>query len=114
LVRRGLVAALLMAGAVVLAGCSATIIADHMPTATGGLPEGAPQRPAEPAPYPAVHDLPPKRESIVLTDEEQKRLEDDLIAARARTSGAAGKPSSSKPSDSKPSDSKPAGSARNP
>jgi len=109
LVRRGLVAALLMAGAVVLTGCSATTVADHMPTATGGLPEGTPQRPAEPAPYPAVHDLPPPRVNTVLTDAEQKMLEDDLKAARARTSGAAGNPS-----DNKPSDSKPAGSARNP
>jgi hypothetical protein len=101
LARRALTAALLLAGGVILAGCSAGTIADHMPTAAGGLPEGMPQRPATPAAYPAVHDLPPKRDSTVLTDEEQKKLEDDLIAARNRTSGAAAA-------------TKPAGSARNP
>jgi hypothetical protein len=100
LARQVLLAALLVAGGVILAGCSAGTIADHMPTAAGGLPEGTPQRPVTPAAYPAVHDLPPKRESTMLSDEEQKKLEDDLIAARNRTSGAAA--------------TKPAGSARNP
>jgi hypothetical protein len=90
----------LLAGAVILAGCSASTFADHMPTAAGGLPEGTPQRPATPAAYPAVHDLPPKREDTVLSYEEQKKLEDDLIAARKRAAGAAGV--------------KPAGSAANP
>src|SRR6476661_5041667 len=67
-----------------LAGCSA-MIADHTPTALGGLPEGAPQRSARPSAYPAVHDMPPRRGSVVLTDTEQKKLQDDLIAARNRT-----------------------------
>jgi len=67
-----------------LAGCSA-MIADHTPTALGGLPEGAPQRSARRSAYPAVHDMPPRRGSVVLTDTEQKKLEDDLIAARNRT-----------------------------
>ena len=97
--RRVLAAALLVAGAVILTGCSVGTIADHMPTAAGGLPEGSPQRPATPAAYPAVHDLPPKRENTVLTDDEQKKLEDELVAARNRNSGTAAKP---------------AGSARNP
>src|SRR5712691_12880957 len=100
LARRILTAALLVAGGAMVAGCSAGTIAEHMPTAAGGLPEDMPQRPATPAAYPAVHDLPPKRENTMLTDEEQKKLEDDLIAARNRTSGAAA--------------TKPAGSARNP
>ena len=56
-------AAMLLAGAAVLAGCSATTVADHVPTAIGGLPEGAPQRSADPPAYPAVHDMPPKRNS---------------------------------------------------
>jgi hypothetical protein len=42
--------------------------------------------------------LPPPRDSAALTDAERKKLEDDLVAARKRTEGAA----------------KPAGSARNP
>ncbi len=82
-----------------LAGCSASTIADHLPTAAGGLPDDAPKRPAIQAAYPAVHDRPPVRESATLTADEQKKLEDDLAAARARV-GAATNPA--------------AGSARNP
>ena len=91
LTRRTLAAALLLAGAALLGGCSATsnYIADRMPTAAGGLPEGTPQRPETPAAYPAVHDLPPPRTDTMLTPDEQKKLEDELIAARARTAGAA-------------------------
>jgi hypothetical protein len=89
---RFLAAAALIVGAVSLAGCSAgSMMADHMPTAAGGLPEDAPQRPTKPSAFPAVHDLPPPRGSTVLTDAEQKKLEDDLIAARTRT-GEAAKP----------------------
>jgi len=84
--------AMLIAAAVGLAGCSAgSMVGDHMPTALGGLPEGAPQRATKPSAYPAVHDMPPPRGSTVLTDAEQKKLEDDLIAARTRT-GEAAKP----------------------
>ena len=81
-----------MAGAMGLAGCSAgSMIGDNMPNALGGLPESAPQRATKPSAYPAVHDMPPPRGSTVLTDAEQKKLEDDLIAARTRT-GEAAKP----------------------
>jgi hypothetical protein len=95
--RRVAAAALLFAAALILPGCSVGTIGDHIPAAVGGLPEGTPQRPAE-QPYPAVHDVPPPRNSAALTDAERKKLEDDLVAARKRTEGAA----------------KPAGSARNP
>jgi hypothetical protein len=80
-------AALLAVATVVLAGCSS--VGDHLPTAAGGLPEGAPARPTNPAAYPAVHDVPPPRPQSVLTDAEQQKLEDDLIAARNRAAGAA-------------------------
>ena len=87
-----LAAAALIVAAAGLAGCSAgSMMADHMPTAAGGLPEGVPQRPTKPSAFPAVHDMPPPRGSTVLTDAEQKKLEDDLIAARTRT-GEAAKP----------------------
>ena len=85
--RRALVAALLFAGALILTGCA---VGDHMPAAVGGLPAGTPQRPATPAAYPAVNDTPPPRSSTVLTDEEQKKLQDDLQAARKRTANPAG------------------------
>jgi hypothetical protein len=90
LTRRAGAAALLLAGGLILVGCTGSMIGDNMPTAVGGLPESAPQRPANPPSYPAVHDQPPARSQAVLTDEEQRRLEQELIAARERT--AAGKP----------------------
>jgi hypothetical protein len=98
---RILVAASLVAAAVLLSACSASTIGDHLPTAIGGLPEGTPQRPATPAAYPAVHDLPPKRDDTMLSYEEQKKLEDDLIAARTRAAGAAGVPADKAAADSK-------------
>ena len=97
--RRALVPTTLLAGVLLLAGCAAATIADNMPTAAGGLPEGVPSRPTTPTPFPAVHDMPPPRATTVLTEDEQKKLEDDLAAARKRAAGAAGKPtgSASKP-----------------
>jgi hypothetical protein len=55
-----------------------------------GLPEGAPARPAGEAPYPAVHDMPAARNSVTLTNFEQKKLEDDLAAARDEQQSKAG------------------------
>jgi hypothetical protein len=82
-------AALVLAGAVILAGCAASTVADHMPAAVGGLPGDAPKRPETPPPFPAVHDTPSARAETTLTAAEQKQLEDDLIAASKRASGAA-------------------------
>src|SRR5262249_23843810 len=89
--RRALAAAL-AAGAVVLAGCSAgSMVADHLPNAVGGLPEGTPQRPTTSTPYPAVHDMPPPRATTVLTDAETTKRERDLAAAPTRAAEAAAK-----------------------
>ena len=82
--RPALAAALLTVASVILAGCTVGNLGDRLPTAAGGLPENAPPRPATPAAYPAVHDMPPPRPENVLSDEERKKLEDDLIAARKR------------------------------
>jgi hypothetical protein len=82
--------AALISGASVLAGCSGgSTVADHLPTALGGLPEGSPQRPTSSSAYPAVHDMPPPRPITVLTDAEQTKLEGDLVAARNRAAEAA-------------------------
>jgi len=81
-VARAFAAAALFTSAVMLGGCSSTI--DHIPTAIGGLPEGVPARPAEPPPYPAVHDMPAPRGSTPLNEAEKKQLKDDLIATRTR------------------------------
>lgn len=58
-----------------------------MPASIGGLPEGAPERPAQPPAYPAVHEIPPPRAARMLDDEQQEKLEKDLSAARDRQEG---------------------------
>jgi hypothetical protein len=85
---QGVLLPALLAGTLLLAGCAASSIADNVPTAVGGLPEGAPARPQTPAVYPAVHDMPPPRATNVLSEEEQQKLEDELAAARKRAAGA--------------------------
>jgi hypothetical protein len=74
---------MLLAAALAPAGCASSI-ADRMPTAIGGLPENAPQRPQTPPAFPAVHDRPPQRSSTILSGSEQKRLEDELAAERGK------------------------------
>jgi hypothetical protein len=85
------------------------MIADHMPTAIGGLPEDAPARPATQAAYPAVHNMPPTRSAKPLDDVQQKQLEDDLVAARNRYGGS---PDSATATGTTPNPK--AGGARNP
>src|SRR5262245_37448703 len=112
--KRVVAAALLLAGALALGGCSAGSLTDHIPSAAGGLPEGAPQRAASPPPYPAVHDMPRPRDSAVLTEEEQTRLERDLARARDRLSGQGGSAGQDSSASKAGSTAKPAGSNRNP
>jgi hypothetical protein len=69
-------------------GACASTVAD-LPSQVGGLPAGTPERPAQPPAYPAVHDMPPPRSAIVLTEEERKKAEADLVALRARQEKAA-------------------------
>jgi hypothetical protein len=84
-----LVWAALLSATMSLAGCAGSTVADHLPPATGGLPQNAPPRPSAPGEYPAVHDMPPARTSTVLTEEEQRKLEQELIAARKRVGSGA-------------------------
>jgi hypothetical protein len=103
-------AALTACATALLCGCSSgSMIADHMPAAIGGLPEDAPERPATPAVYPAVHNMPPSRASTPLDTAQQKQLEDDLVAARNRYGGSPDAPSATG-TTANPK----AGSARNP
>jgi hypothetical protein len=84
--RARLVAAALAACATApLAGCGA-MIGDTLPAAVGGLPAEAPAR-ATPAAYPAVHNMPPSRNTEPLSTDQQKQLEDDLVATRNRYGG---------------------------
>src|SRR6266511_4134641 len=63
----------LFAAAGFLGGCSAgSTVADHLPTALGGLPEGTPQRSNTTSAYPAVHDMPPPRPTTVSTNAERQ------------------------------------------
>jgi hypothetical protein len=86
------VAALAVFVATTLSACSSTMFSE-MPTAVGGLPAGAPDRPATPAAYPAVHDMPPPRDDVVLTNAQQKKAQADLLAARDRQTKRSGAPS---------------------
>ena len=70
-----------------LSGCSPGPIIDKIPADIMGLPAGAPARPETPYNYPAVHDMPPDRASVPMTDEEQLRLERDLANERDRQEG---------------------------
>jgi hypothetical protein len=79
---RRLMAAGVLSLAVALCGCASTM--ESLPTALGGLPEGTPGRPDVQPDYPGVFTTPPPRSNTVLTDEERKKVEADLTAARER------------------------------
>lgn len=84
----------------VLAACTTAQI-DQIPQNVGGLPEGAPVRPAVQPDYPAVHDMPPPRAQPLLDEEGQQRLERDLANARKRQSGQAVKQPAAKTGQSR-------------
>ncbi|HVY00631.1 MAG TPA: hypothetical protein VHA55_12670 [Pseudorhodoplanes sp.] len=88
------VAALL--GAVLVGGCAGTV-GDSIPADLGGLPADAPARPTTPLAYPAVHDMPPPRPVRMLDEEQQEKLQKDLIRARERQESH--RPTPKKPSD---------------
>lgn len=67
--------------ALTLGGCSTSAI-DSIPNWAGGEPVGAPQRLATEMQYPPVNDRPPSRETKVVTEEEQAKIERELGAAR--------------------------------
>jgi len=71
--------------AIGLAGCG-SISEKFRDTAAAlpgvGLPAGAPERTAQPVAFPAVHDVPPPRNSVTLTNTEQAQMERELVSAR--------------------------------
>ena len=85
--RNRFVAVLTLAAAAALCGC-AEISQKFAATASQlpgiGLSPDAPERSAVEGAYPAVHDMPAPRNSVMLTDVEQQKLEDDLTVARDR------------------------------
>ena len=84
-----MVAAALAVAAPLLCSCSSTLFS-QVPTALGGLPADAPQRPVTPTAYPAVFDTPPPRDDVVLTNTQQQQVQDDLMAARDRQTKRSG------------------------
>jgi hypothetical protein len=79
--------------AVGLAGC-ASISEKFRDTAAAlpgvGLPADAPERTAQPVAFPAVHDIPPPRNSVTLTNTEQDQMERELVKARDEQQIASG------------------------
>lgn len=68
--------------ALILAGCAPGQAIDRVPEAMGGLPAGTPARPTATYQYPAVHDMPPPRDTKPLSEEDQVKLEKDLQSIR--------------------------------
>jgi hypothetical protein len=111
---RFVAAALAACAAALLAGCSAAMIGDNMPAAVGGLPADAPARAVTPTAYPAVHNMPPARSTATLNNDQQKQLEDDLVAARNRYGGNPDAAASDTATTTGTTANAKAGSARNP
>ena len=68
--------------ACLLAACNSGATIGSVPEKFGGLPQSAPQRPAETMPFPNVYEPRPKRQATPLNDEEQKKLELELTKLR--------------------------------
>jgi hypothetical protein len=81
--------------AALLPACSASQFAG-MPTLLGGETADTPRESATPPAFPAVHDMPAARPAPVLTDEQQKKAEAELVAARDKQIGAPAKPDAQK------------------
>lgn len=74
------VSALTLALLAALAATACTSTISNLPFV--GEPDKLPPRPETPASYPAVHDLPAPRDTKPLTEEQRKKLEAELAAAR--------------------------------
>ena len=87
--------------AAMLAGCSSNLNTLGDPATTGGattVSQARGEAPGTPAPaYPAVHDIPAPRGSTILTDYEQRKLENDLATARRKVSPDPVNPPAKKP-----------------
>jgi hypothetical protein len=96
----GLLTAAVFAAATAVSGC-ASYIADSVPPVVGGLPEHTPARPATPAEFPAVGDRPQARTEGLLSEEERKKLRDDLNASRDRATKLKSEPPANEQSTKK-------------
>jgi hypothetical protein len=80
---RAAVSGALLTVAVMLSGCAGHL-ADSVPAVVGGLPEKIPPRSETPPEFPAVHDRPAARAEGLLSEDERKKLKDELNASRDR------------------------------
>ena len=78
---RSLHVVMMAAAAALVGGCTA---ADVQKLPGMGLPADAPPRPAVSYEYPAVHDMPPPRADITMSDEQRDRMERELVTTRDR------------------------------
>ncbi|MGY3482497.1 hypothetical protein ACVW1C_000380 [Bradyrhizobium sp. USDA 4011] len=78
---RGLAAAALLVSMLALSGCSSTI-------ADMAMPADAPARQKDANGYLPVHDIPPDRADPTIKPADQAKIEQELIAARARQAQA--------------------------
>jgi hypothetical protein len=76
--------ALALAGG--MAGCTSFV--SDLPVV--GEPAHIPKAPEAPPAFPAVHDMPPARDTKPLTAEERKKLEAELAAARDKQEAETG------------------------
>jgi outer membrane biosynthesis protein TonB len=88
--RRNVSAPLLGAMLLALMGCTSTF--DALPEKMGGLPAAAPARAAESFAFPNVYEVRPTREATPLSDDEQKKLESDLVTLREQQKNLANPP----------------------
>jgi hypothetical protein len=110
--QRSIVVAAALAAA--LAGCSAGQLGDVLPNSMGGLPQGAPARPATTSKFPLVHDMPAPRSTTPMSDDDQLKLEKDLQAARDRQEAIAAQPDPSAAPAAAPVPAAPAPAAKKP
>lgn len=73
-----------------LMGCTSTF--DALPEKMGGLPATAPARPAEALTFPNVYEVRPTREAKPLNDDDQKKLESELVTLREQQKNLANPP----------------------
>ena len=83
-------APLLLALAFAVSACSSTF--DVLPEKMGGLPVSAPERAAQPMAFPNVYEVRPTREAKPLNDDEQKKLESELVTLREQQKQLANPP----------------------
>jgi len=69
-----------------IAGCTSFL--SDLPVV--GEPANIPPRPETPTAFPAVHDMPPARDTKPMTAEERKKLEAELAAARDKQEAETG------------------------